>query len=81
MSKINKQKKECAALRTSLTKTLSNLKLELEKTSLDKSVVLDTTMKLDELMNRLKTYDDSIIDLMSELADSNEQTIYTSIRG
>lgn len=52
--------------------------MELEKTSLD---VLDTIMKLDELMNRLKTYDDSIIDLMSELADSNEQAIYTSIRG
>lgn len=46
MNKIDNQEKERATVRTYFTKILNSLKSELVKTPIDKSVVLDATLKL-----------------------------------
>lgn len=79
MNKKYNRKTERAALRTYFTKTLNSLKLELEKTPIDKVVVLRTTTKLYELMKKSKVYHGIIVDLTSELIDSTERFIYTLI--
>lgn len=62
-------------MRTSFSKTLNILKVELDSSVVDKGSILDSLSKIENLIKKIKILDDAIIDLIAEDDKYDEELI------